>query len=40
MAFDSLLLMDDTARFWLLVALVVVVLVVGVAVTLKSMTKW
>jgi hypothetical protein len=39
-SFDSLLLMDNTTRFWLLIALVVVAFVLGGAVALKSMTKW
>ena len=39
-AFDSLLLMDDTTRYWVLVALLVVVFVLGSAVALRSMTKW
>jgi len=39
-AFDSLLLMDDTTRYWVLIALVVVAVVSGGAVAIKSMSRW
>ncbi len=39
-AFDSLLLMDDTTRFWLLIALVIFVVCLAGFAAAKSMSLW
>ena len=39
-SFDSLLLMDNTTRYWLLVALVITTLVLVGAMALKSIRNW